>query len=205
MEQTMNLDYSLQDLVRCYNCDIPGPLMFCENCNKQMCCTCQSIHLSDKSRKHNIRKKRKTLNSETSLEDGRCCDNCHAPFFPSVSKICKKSLCQDREKKELSNKSKNQERQASKREKNNPKLCVQSSTFTCSQCCLSKEKNVHELDINSVRSEEKDNVDRKSPKSDETTFFKYQNIHLLISTLLMLFFVLYFMFFIIFEIMTNKI
>lgn len=129
-----------------------------------MCSTCQSIHLLDKSRKHNIGKK-----------------------------------------KETSKKSRKQERQASKREKNNPKQCMQSSTLTCSQCCFSKKKKVHELDINSVRSEENDNIERMSPKSDKTTVFQYQNIQLLISTLLILFFVLYFMLFIFFEIMTNKI
>lgn len=45
----MNLEYSLQDVVRCYRSETPLPSLHCVTCHVHICKDCAGEHISDKS------------------------------------------------------------------------------------------------------------------------------------------------------------
>ncbi|XP_078341868.1 uncharacterized protein LOC144627840 [Crassostrea virginica] len=50
----MDLQYSLQDVIRCDLCENPVPPKHCELCHKHLCEACVGKHLSDQSKEHYI-------------------------------------------------------------------------------------------------------------------------------------------------------
>lgn len=50
----MDPDYCLQDVVRCYLCEIPLPSLHCGICEVNICEVCEEKHLQDKSNLHEI-------------------------------------------------------------------------------------------------------------------------------------------------------
>lgn len=46
--------HNIEDIIRCYLCDTPIPLLYCEACHINICKGCAVRHLSDDSKEHTV-------------------------------------------------------------------------------------------------------------------------------------------------------
>ena len=87
INQTMDLQYSLQDVIRCDLCKNPVTSKHCDICHIHLCETCVGEHLSDQSKGHCI-VSFEMKGSIDSLQDVIRCDLCETPVPPKDCDIC---------------------------------------------------------------------------------------------------------------------
>ena len=85
MEYPMDLDISLQDVIRCNICDIPVPSRHCDICDTHLCEKCEVKHISDESKEHvivsfDLRRTTPKCSKHSKQICARYCKKCNTPI-----------------------------------------------------------------------------------------------------------------------------
>lgn len=88
--------HNIEDIIRCYLCDTPIPLLYCEVCHINICKGCAVRHLSDDSKEHTVvpvkqRKSSPSYSKQTAHAKTQC--ELHEERYKLYCKQCDIPIC----------------------------------------------------------------------------------------------------------------